>query len=356
MKRLALAVLVAALASPITAETVHVVQPGENLSLIAQRDLGSSRRAGEIARMNALANPNVLRVGQLLRLPSSTSDSTGHAADIAASALMSLTTTHISASPEAQELAVVDMTGGLEVMRNGEEINVSNGTKLRAGDSLRVSGTGRALLAGMNGERLELSGGATALVRELSSTFEDRRLVLRLDAGRLRISAPVTPFLARYLIECPIGSISLRSGDALINVTPPGLATVSTWDGRIVVNVPRGGRELSAGQGGVFRTTELPPPVTALPASPGLSVESTARSVIAAAATLPGNSVQFNVYADRDLQRLVTGRRVPADELGLATVRFELGPGTWWLAISAIDSKGLESAPSLPPPIRLTSS
>jgi LysM repeat protein len=49
----------------------HTVAPGETLWSIAARYLGNGARWGEIARLNAatLPNPNLIRVGQVLRIP-----------------------------------------------------------------------------------------------------------------------------------------------------------------------------------------------------------------------------------------------------------------------------------------------
>ena len=46
----------------------YVVQPGDTLSDIARRELGSAQLAGELARLNKLSNPAAIRAGQVLRL------------------------------------------------------------------------------------------------------------------------------------------------------------------------------------------------------------------------------------------------------------------------------------------------
>lgn len=48
---------------------VHVVQPGESLSVIAQAVLGDGRRWPELAEMNGLSAPYVIHPGQSLLLP-----------------------------------------------------------------------------------------------------------------------------------------------------------------------------------------------------------------------------------------------------------------------------------------------
>lgn len=50
------------------AQDTYVVQPGDTLSGIAQRELGSAQLAGELARLNRLADPAAIRAGQILRL------------------------------------------------------------------------------------------------------------------------------------------------------------------------------------------------------------------------------------------------------------------------------------------------
>jgi nucleoid-associated protein YgaU len=53
------------------AEAVYVVKPGDSLSKIAKEQLGDATRWPEIAELNkaTLPNPNLLRVGQELKLP-----------------------------------------------------------------------------------------------------------------------------------------------------------------------------------------------------------------------------------------------------------------------------------------------
>lgn len=55
----------------------------------------------------------------------------------------------------------------------------------------------------MSGERIAVGGPASVLLRELSVGLADKRLVLRIDEGRVVFVAPETPFLTRYLFETP---------------------------------------------------------------------------------------------------------------------------------------------------------
>jgi nucleoid-associated protein YgaU len=56
---------------PPPSQTIYIVQPGENLSLIAQHFLGSATRWREIFNINrdTISNPDLIRVGQALRIP-----------------------------------------------------------------------------------------------------------------------------------------------------------------------------------------------------------------------------------------------------------------------------------------------
>ena len=55
-------------------DVVYTVQPGDTLSEIAQRYYGSGGRASymKIAEANAIADPNLIRVGQKLKIPGTT--------------------------------------------------------------------------------------------------------------------------------------------------------------------------------------------------------------------------------------------------------------------------------------------
>lgn len=46
-----------------------VVQPGETLGQIAQRELGSVRRIAEIVELNGIEDPDDIRAGAVLKLP-----------------------------------------------------------------------------------------------------------------------------------------------------------------------------------------------------------------------------------------------------------------------------------------------
>jgi nucleoid-associated protein YgaU len=46
-----------------------VVKPGDSLSAISQRTLGTSKRWEELMALNGISDPTRIRVGQVLKLP-----------------------------------------------------------------------------------------------------------------------------------------------------------------------------------------------------------------------------------------------------------------------------------------------
>src|SRR5262245_42257412 len=52
----------------VPAHDTYVVQPGDTLSEIARRELGSAKLADQLARLNKLSDPGAIRAGQVLRL------------------------------------------------------------------------------------------------------------------------------------------------------------------------------------------------------------------------------------------------------------------------------------------------
>ena len=55
--------------TPPRVERTVVVQPGETLGQIAQRELGTIRRLPEIVELNGIEHPDRVRAGTVLRLP-----------------------------------------------------------------------------------------------------------------------------------------------------------------------------------------------------------------------------------------------------------------------------------------------
>lgn len=56
-------------AQEIPLSRLHVVRPGENLSMVAEKKLGASKEREQIAKINTLPNPDRIAVGESLLLP-----------------------------------------------------------------------------------------------------------------------------------------------------------------------------------------------------------------------------------------------------------------------------------------------
>jgi LysM repeat protein len=340
------------------AETTHTVQPGETLSSIAARYIGNSAAFRELARVNNIPSPYRLSVGQKLRIPIPIPIPPTSRPESGSVMPLTPATLPIPTAPEetidAQELSFIDVAGEVEVIRGGDAIRVDAGARARPGDSVRTGTFSRALLAGMGGERYIIGASTTILLTELNATYADRRVVARVDNGIFELMAPETPFLTRYLIETPTGSASFRFGRVRLEVTPPALTAISVFAGECLATVPRGGVTVPTDRGVLLNTTEPPPAPAPLPAPPGLSVETTAASAIVAAATQPGQRLEFELFRDPDLQRFVASRPTPTDAFGVGLARIELPPGRYWVLARAASRAGLSSPASTAGPVTIT--
>lgn len=333
-------------------ETIHSVQAGETLSSIAARYFGTSAAYRELALVNNIQSPFRLRIGQKIRIPVSTAPAPPPASPPNPVILP------IPAPPEdpvtAQELSFIDVAGTVEVIQGGASERVDAGARVRAGDSIRAGAYSRALLAGMGGERYIIGANTTILVRELTATYADRRVVMRVDNGIFEMMAPETPFLTRYLIETPSGTASLRFGRVRLEITPPALTAISVLSGECLATVPRGSVTVPAERGVLLNTTEPPPSPVPLPDPPGLSVETTSVSAILAAAAQSGQRLEFELFRDPDLQRFVAARSLLPDAYGVGLARMELPAGRYWVLARSSSRAGLAGTTSTRGPIVIT--
>ncbi len=356
-----LTVLILVSIFPASADLTHTVAPGETLSSLAERYLGNFNAYSRIARANGIEAPYALRIGQKLRIPTDTgSPKASPVRDTAPARSPGIpvppSPAVVKAPPpeieiEEQELVLIDVLGYVEKMRSGAVDTIARGEKLRPGDSLRTAPASHALLSGMNGERFVLGPSTTAVIQELSATYSDRRIVVRIDQGQLGFSVPEIPFLSRYLFETPTGAVSTRFGSLQLVVRPPEFTSVSVFDGKAQAQVPMGSVDLDAGTGAVLRTMEQAPVPQPLPPRPGLSVETSATMIILAAAARPGQNIAFDVFSDGNYQRLFASKTVPTDATGVALTRIDLPSSLFWIRSRAVDMNGLSGEAAFAGPV-----
>lgn len=359
-----LAALILVSIFPARADLTHTVAQGETLSSLAERYLGNFNAYSRIARANGIEAPYSLRIGQTLRIPTDTgSPTTSAVRDTRASTPVRTPGNPVPPSPavvkafppeieiEEQELVLIDVLGYVEKMRSGAVDTIARGEKLRPGDSIRTAPSSHALLSGMNGERFVLGPSTTAVIQELSATYSDRRIVVRIDQGQLGFSVPEIPFLSRYLFETPTGAVSTRFGSLQLVVRPPEFTSVSVFDGKAQAQVPMGSVDLDAGTGAVLRTMEQPPAPQPLPPRPGLSVETSATMIILAAAARPGQNIAFDVFSDGNYQRLFASKTVSTDATGVALTRIDLPSSLFWIRSRAVDMNGLAGEAAFAGPV-----
>jgi len=342
------------------AETMHTVSNGETLSTIALHYFGKSSEWKKIADYNNLQNPNALRIGQKIRIPSAgetrvNTPSANIPPTRISTTLPSVSSSVINSAPDpvVQELMLVDASGEIELTRAGNRITISPGSRIKAGDTIRTNAFARALFSGMGGERYAIGPLSIIALKEISSSYADRRIIIRIDQGELDLVAPETPFMTRYSIETPTGNINTRFGSFLMNVTPPDKTAISVYDGEIIASAPRGDVNVKAGEGLVMRTLELPQSAAALPQEPGISIEPALASIIVAAAARKDQKILFDIFRDRDMQRHTVRRQVNTDGMGVAISRFELPAGSYWIACRSLSEEGLSSRFVMQGPVTL---
>lgn len=324
------------------AQDTYVVGNGESLSTIARNHLGTAAAYKEIAELNNIAPPYRIRAGQELILPRREPPAPPvRSLDSGVVATDRPATPRPTAHP--QEFILVDASGKVELIRDAVATPLAKSVRIRPGDTLRTGAQSRVLLSGKSGERVVLEENVSFLIRELTSGLADRRIVLRIDEGTVRFFAPKSPFLTRYLLETPTGSVSLRSGECQISVFPPEITAVSFFQGKGVAQLPLGELEIPEGWGIRLKTLERPEVAQPLPRRPGIILETAPRIAILAAATDPGMNVVIDAFSDPDKQIRVGSRRADVDRLGVAVSRFVLPAGKYWFGARAENPDGLVS-------------
>ena len=113
------------------------VRENDNLQKIASKQLGSSKRWMEIARLNGLEKPYVVKIGDLLRLPTGSAPAMAQAAP--ASASTSGWTTHVVKANETPSDVSMAVYGTSRLWKLILEANkIDDPRKVREGQTLRI--------------------------------------------------------------------------------------------------------------------------------------------------------------------------------------------------------------------------
>jgi hypothetical protein len=314
-----------------TAEAMHVVDAvrGDTLIGLAQRYLAEPKRWPEMARANALRNPNRLAIGDRIRIP-----------------LRLMRTEPVPAT-------VVSVTG-----------NVSGGaaatptSSLQAGQTVPEGGEvvtgpdGHVTIRLVDGTLLRLRPDSRLLLRE-SNRLRDAEGVrsgARLKSGRVEVeAAPAPPGRPGFSVDTPQGVLGVRGTEFRVSVNPAASGGSGGTGGEVLGGaVAFTGQASPAGErvGAGFGTLigprgDVDKPVPLLPALPtdGLPTLQERLLMRFALPTLPGAAAYHGQIArDAAFDQVVADLVSPGPELRFA----ELPDGDYILRVRGIDGKGLE--------------
>lgn len=202
-------------ASPALADVQHTVSAGETLWSIAEQHTGDAARWQQLQRANRLANPHLLRVGQVVLVPA------------AAGAL------------SAADASVVFAHGEVWATWPGDPQAraVRAGTSVPEGAVIEVRDKAFVRLKLADGSAFGLSAGAKARLERLrrDSATQQSQTVIRMLSGR--VESEVVPRQhpkSRFDVHTPMAVASVRGTRFGVSASPDD-ATSHVSEGRVAV-------------------------------------------------------------------------------------------------------------------------
>jgi hypothetical protein len=307
-------------------EPMHVVVAvrGDTLIGLSQRYLAEPKRWQELARANALRNPNRLAVGESIRIP-----------------LRLMRTEPVPAT-------IVSVTGTATV-------GAASATGLQAGQTVPEGGEvntgsdGHVTIRLVDGTLLRLRPDSRLLLRE-SSRMRDAEGVrsgARLKSGRVEVeAAPAPPGRPGFSVDTPQGVLGVRGTEFRVSVSPAnnGGTRGEVLGGAVAFTgqASPAGERVGAGFGTLIgQRGEVDKPVPLLPALPtdGLPKLQERLLMRFALPAVPGAAAYHGQIArDAAFDQVVADLVSPGPELRFA----ELPDGDYILRVRGIDGKGLE--------------
>lgn len=212
---LAMAALLAGSAWPALADLQHPVVPGDTLWSIAEQHTGEATQWPLLQKTNRLADPNRLRIGQVLRIPA------------AAGGLPAADASVVFVLGEVW----ATWPGGRQPSALRTGVNVPEGTQIEVRDKAFV----RLKLA--DGSAFGLSAGATARLERLrrDGASQQSQTVIRMLSGR--VESEVVPRQhpgSRFDVHTPMAVASVRGTRFGVSAAPDAITSEVT-QGQVVV-------------------------------------------------------------------------------------------------------------------------
>ena len=294
----------------------HTVVAGDTLLRLADRFMEQPRRYQEIARLNGLGNEDVIKPGQVIRIPAP----------------------YLKMQPD--EATVASVKGAVTL--GGAPASV--GGKAGAASEVITGADGQVTLRLADGSEIRLQNNTSAKFSEFkrNPVSGARAVSMRLAHGRVETDVvPGKGEQSRFNITTPTVALGVR-GTSFRAAADANSASTEVLEGRVVASVERAAVDVNQGFGTKAASGQAPlPPVPLLPA-PGLAPLAALVEVEAPQlqfAAVPGATrYRALVAQDARFERVVSEGVTTAPMLRTVA----LADGAYFFRARAIDPQGLE--------------
>jgi hypothetical protein len=304
------------------------VSERDTLIGLSQRVFVSTRAWREIARLNRLPDPNLIRPGQVLRVP-----------------VRLMRTTPLAAT----------VTSTIGEVRAGSQ-PAEAGTTLNEGDSLQTEANASAVLALGDGSRVRVPPSSLAEIvanRAYGATSADAAKaatngafsgVLRMLRGSVEVLAAKVKRATPLEVTTPTAVIGVRGTHYRVTLDDEKHETrseVLEGEVRLESAARNVGTDLVAGFGAAITSEARPPVAQPLLAAPELAAmpDLFDRPLVRFALPTERDTVRVQVAADPEFEKVVDDQRVPA---GTDVRVAGLPDGRWHLRARRLDAHGIE--------------
>jgi hypothetical protein len=312
-----------ALAAP--EEWIYTVAPGDTLSRIAENHLDQPDAWRELQKLNKVADPNRLKPGMALRIP-----------------------TALSGSAPFAEAAWVK--GAAQRLSSGAAAPLVQGAQLRMGETLLTGADGSVTLRFADQSRVLVAPNSrltlTHLLRPKGAA--QGRTMLTLEAGAAESVVTRTQTIeARYEIKTPTLSLAVRGTRFRVMVdSQTGMTRTTVSEGEVAASAQGKTVAVNAGQGTMAARGEAPAAARGLLSPPVIG------DALAVVESLPTRFTWPTMSGARQYRIELLDREGlrQMDELQSvdALARWaNLADGDYQLRVRAIDESGLEGLPSV---------
>jgi hypothetical protein len=303
----------------------YTFRPGDTLWDIAREHTRDVNNWSAIQRINGIDQDRQVKPGTRIKIPVS-----------------------MLKRPPKPVVVLVARGSPILVRANGEELEISTGSKIFSGDSI-ITGPAQSLQLRMaDGSMLEILENSEIHFDKLSYHEETGMVDTRMRLPRGRVNSRVEKLRAnsRYQIQTPAAITAVRGTAYRIASDPGGISRTEVTEGAVVVSAGDITRAVEEGFGLVAERGKPLPEPTRLLAPPPLS-----DNLASAGAGLeltwqadPGAvSYRYRVATDATFGAIVERRATEKPRLQLAV----LEPGRYFVGIRAIDRNRLEGMESV---------